>query len=240
MKRCPAHVLFALAVVTGACSETPLFPSGGGAGGSFGFGGMVAGSGGVPSDPAGGTGGFDQGSGGVAVSSGTGGVSSDRGPINDAGADAVPSGLPPTVQPRPYVDVQKTVSTCAETGGTPYSPASDAESASLLLGRWQLCSGRLPSDFMLNAAGLEFDRDRSWHTLIRTSPTTLAPATGIDNDGPWYMASEDPRDMVYMSRNILRMGFSSRGGNWGFPITFLKNPTRLRISVYAEYAWLGE
>ena len=75
---------------------------------------------------------------------------------------------------------------------------------------------------------------------MRAGQNQLVPASGFDSEGAWYLASEDPRDMLFNNLRVLRMTFAGHGGANGFPVDFLQNPTRMRISSNAIYAWLGD
>src|SRR5580765_7212058 len=69
---------------------------------------------------------------------------------NDGGAAApVTVPLPAGVTPKPYVSVVHEAGTCdTASDGAPIQTSSAAEVASLLVGRWQICSGSSSSLFL--------------------------------------------------------------------------------------------
>ena len=174
-----------------------------------------------------------------AVGGGIGGGSGGTGGAAGAGGAIGFVPLPPGVTPQPYVPVTKIVGDCATpSSGTQVAPASAAEVASLLVGRWQLCGGGAPGTNP-SGDGMEFARDRHWRRLDLVAGA-LAPGTGFDSDGVWYMSGEDPRDMVASVKNVVRIVLTGRSAGTGYPVEFVQNPTRLRFGGGAIYVWRGE
>jgi hypothetical protein len=193
-----------------------------------------------PGDPSVGRDGGTAGATGNAGAKGAAGTTGIAGTTGAAGASAPPQPtvpLPAGVVPLAYVDVTKVAADCAAPDGRPYEPASAAEVASLLVGKWRHCSGS--TTFPIVQPGIEFARDRAWRALAPQG-AQLIPAAGFDTEGSWYMAAEDPKDMVVSLINVVRIHLKGEYGASGYPVTFLQNPTRMRIAGDVVYAWQGE
>lgn len=156
------------------------------------------------------------------------------------GGDALPpttATLPPGFVAAPYIAVTRVAGTCASPDGQPYVPASPGETASLLVGRWQYCSG---SALIFGVRdGMELARDRRWRSLANVNGV-LTPATGVDSEGVWYLSAEDPNDMVTSIKWVLRIGTAGTFSANGYPVEFQQNPSKIRIATTAVYVWLGE
>jgi hypothetical protein len=158
------------------------------------------------------------------------------------GRDASPpdtATLPPGFVAAPYVAVTRVAGTCASPDGQPYVPASAGETASLLVGRWQHCSGSLSVIVPGIRDGMELARDRRLRSLTDVNGV-LTPATGVDSEGVWYLSAEDPNDMVTAVKWVVRIGTAGTFGATGYPVEFLQNPSKIRLGTTAVYVWLGE
>lgn len=158
------------------------------------------------------------------------------------GGDASPpltATLPPGFVAAPYIAVPRVAGTCASPDGQPYVPASAGETVSLLVGRWQYCSGSASVIVPGFRDGMELAHDRSWQSLADLNGV-LTPVTGVDNEGVWYLSAEDPNDMVTATRWVVRIVVAGAFGNHGYPVEFLQNPSRIRLGTTAVYVWLGE
>ena len=156
------------------------------------------------------------------------------------GGDALPPAtatLPPGFVAAPYIAVTRVAGTCASPDGQPYVPDSAGETASLLVGRWQYCSGSALVSGIRD--GMELARDRRWRALA-TVNGVLTPVTGVDSGGVWYLSAEDPNDMVTGIKWVIRIGTDGTFGATGYPIEFQQNPNKIRIGTTAVYVWLGE
>ena len=154
-------------------------------------------------------------------------------------ADARPAeGLPPGVEPAPYIAVARVTGRCSDPDGQPYVPASAGETASLLVGVWQVCSGGESTLIRGLRDGMELARDRRWRSLADVNGG-LTPATGFDSEGVWYLSAEDPNDMVAATRWVVRIGTTGAGAS-GYPVEFLQNPSKIRLGHTVTFVWLGE
>ncbi len=158
------------------------------------------------------------------------------------GGDASPpltATLPPGFVAAPYIAVPRVAGTCASADGQLYVPASAGETVSLLVGRWQYCSGSAAVILPGFRDGMELARDRDWQSLEDVNGV-LTPATGVGSEGVWYVSAEDPNDMVTTTRWVIRIVVAGAFGNQGYPVEFLHNPSRIRLGTTAVYVWLGE
>ena len=158
------------------------------------------------------------------------------------GGDASPpltATLPPGFVAAPYVAVPRVAGTCASPDGPSYVPASAGETASLLVGSWQFCSGSAGVILPAFRDGMELARDRRWRSLA-DADGVLTPVTGVDNEGVWYLSAEDPNDMVTAIKWVIRVGVAGAFGANGYPVEFLQNPSKIRLGTTDANVWLGE
>jgi len=146
--------------------------------------------------------------------------------------------LPAGVVPAPYIAVPRVTGSCSDPDGRPYVPASAGETASLLVGVWQVCSGGGGTLIDGLRDGMELARDRRWRSLVDANGA-LTPATGFDSEGVWYLSAEDPNDMVVATRWVVRIGTTGAGAS-GYPVEFLQNPSKIRLGHTITFVWLGE
>jgi len=161
----------------------------------------------------------------------------------DANADAKADARPPVVFPRgidkaPYVDVQRTASPCSAPQGSAYEPGSASEVASLLVGRWQRCSGAFAGGLAFD--GLELDADRRWLVLQQTAGV-LAPATGPDTEAVWFLDAENPKGMGSIaSLSLLFVEPTTMVGPVTYAVSFFQNPTSFELAGSMTFNWLGD
>jgi hypothetical protein len=153
--------------------------------------------------------------------------------LTAAGCDETPVNLPAGVVPAPYVAVTRATGICSDPDGQPYVPASAGETASLLVGVWQVCSGDGSTLIPGLRDGMELARDRRWQSLADMNGE-LTPVS----EGVWYLSAEDPNDMVAATRWVVRIGIA--GAATGYPVEFLQNPSKIRLGNTVTFVWLGE
>jgi len=178
-----------------------------------------------------------------------GGAADARADVHDGsasspgdGRDASPpdtATLPPGFVAAPYVAVPRVSGTCSNPDGQAYVPATAGETASLLVGRWQHCSGSGSAVVPGVRDGMELARDRRWSSLADVNGV-LTPVNGEGGEGVWYLSAEDPNDMVTATKWVVRIGTPGTFGATGYPVEFLQNPSKIRIGTTAVYVWLGE
>lgn len=205
-------------------------------------GGFPGTGGGAAGAPGGGAGGMAGGGVGGMAGGGIGGNPGGAGGAGGAiGACGPTAPLPAGVTPQPYVPETKIAGDCATAStGTAIAAASAAEVASLLVGRWQLCTAGQPSANP-SGAGIEFACDRRWRRLDLVAGA-LVPGTGANSEGVWYVTAEDPHDMLTSLKSVVRLVPVPAVNilSWGYPIDFIQSPTRLHFAGGAIYVWRGQ
>jgi hypothetical protein len=148
--------------------------------------------------------------------------------------------LPAGVTPAPYVNVAHEAGTCADAAGaTPIATTSAAQVASLLVGRWRLCSAYSPYLELAPHDGMELARDRSWRLLVAEGDS-LTPSTASSSAGRWYMSAEDPSDMVAHEQSVVRIFPDGNVGANGYPVALSQHPTVMLLGHTLTYVWVGD
>ena len=158
-----------------------------------------------------------------------------------AGTDA--DARPPVVFPRgideaPYIDVQRTASPCSAPQGIAYEPGSASEVVSLLVGRWQRCSGAFADGVAFD--GLELDADRRW-LVLRQNEGVLEAETGPDTEAVWFLeAEENPAGGSVDNLDLLFVQPTTMVGPVTYALSFFQNPTGFELAGAMTFTWLGD